>query len=223
MFADVATGWEQAARRPTAQAMRAIDAGSTPENFRFRGESFAVQAMEALPPDEYPTIVELGAGAGRVTRWLAGYKRIYAVDIAPAMVSWLTRLCGDGTLDPEIVMPVLGNGTNVDHIVPVDGVYTSLVLMHNTRPAVHAIFEGFHRVLRAGGRVAFQLPVYETPVEASRWNQVAQWTETEVLDLAAATGFDPVVVHSNPGNYVKGRRETIGAHHWDLHIFDKEQ
>lgn len=215
MFAEVRRGWELAAQQPDAH--RFIDAGSTSESFPLRGEAFAAQAMEALPPGEFPTIIELGAGGGRVTRWLTGYKQIYAVDIAPSMVAWLKRLCVEGVLDGNVVVPVEGDGTNLE-LGEVDGAYSSLVLMHNSRAAVHAIFEGLRPLVR---RVAFQLPVYERAVYTTGWNQVAQWTEPEVAALADATGFVPVVIHTNPGTYARGRRDTVGPRHWDLHIFDR--
>ena len=225
-FAALRAGWESSARQRPEATMYDVHRESTPATFGKSGEDFAGLCIEALPPADFPKILELGAGPGRVTRWLqeAGYDTIWTVDIAPTMVRWQTRLINEGILDPDIVHPIQGNGTDLaGRIGPLDGVYTSLVLMHNTRPNVEAIFDHLRTLPAPPRRVAFQLPVYSKPIEPDppRWNYVAQWTRDEVIALAGRTGWAATTVWDNPGTYDSRRKaETIGPNHWALHVFD---
>lgn len=223
-FDHVRDGWERSAQQREPDALYDVHRESTPATFGQSGATFAARTLAALPPAHYPTILELGAGPGRVTRWLQDhYQHIYAADIAPSMVQWLQRLKTEGHI-ADNVTPIESNGTDLDDRIPapLDGVYTSLVLMHNPTPAVYAIFEALHDQLHPDhGRIAFQLPVYDRHIEPTKWNYVAQWTRDEVLELADATGYTPRLIYTNPGTYNASRKaETIGPNHFDLHIFD---
>lgn len=221
-FAHVKRGWHQAGRKRMAEAMNDVHRESTPETFYESGRVFADETIEALPPDRYPTIIELGAGLGRVTQYLQHhYDTVYAVDIAPSMAQHLRESIKGGTLNAGHVTVIEDDGTGLaNKITEVDAVYSSLVLMHNTRQGVHAIFDHLFDVIRPNGRIAFQLPVYDRPIEVDIWNHVAQWTFDEVEALAIDHGYIPKLIHTNPGTYTARRKwETIGPHHFDLHIF----
>jgi SAM-dependent methyltransferase len=222
-FAHIRAGWNKAGLQPIEDAMHDVHRESDPESFYDSGEVFAAECVEALPPKTFPRIIELGAGLGRVTRHLQHhYEFVYAVDIAPSMVNHLRNDLYNGNLIEDRVRVVEDNGTTLGPVIakPVDAVYSSLVLMHNTRAGVNAIFEALHRRIRPNGRIAFQLPVYDHPIHVSKWNYVAQWTRDEVEALAADNGYIAKTIHTNPGNYdVRRKWETIGPHHFDLHTF----
>ena len=219
-FAELRDEWERSGRGRPEEMMRNAHVESTPATFGHTGVDFANLTRKALPPRKYPTIIELGCGPARVTRWLGAYQRVYAVDIAPVFAEFIGRLQAEGELSN--VVALTGNGTDLPIDAPVDGAYSSLVLMHNRREDVRAIFTALHELLRPGGRVAFQLPVYEVPFVGANWRQVSQWTEAEVIALAEATGYTPTKVWTNPGFYrARDPLHPPGPNHWALHLFDR--
>lgn len=221
-FPELQAKWDESGRGRPEAMMKSVHMESTPATFGRSGIDFAELTTEALPPFDFPVILELGCGPGRVTRWLApSYKKVYAVDIAPVFREFLERLQAAGELAPNVV-PMTGNGTDLIIDEPLDGIYTSLVLMHNTREDVEAIFHAFYDLLRPGGRVAFQLPVYDFKVVGGNWRQVSQWTLEEVDALAEVSGFYATRVMGNKGRYVfKDPKNPPGPNHFALHIFTK--
>lgn len=208
-FTELRAKWDESGR-----AHKDEDVFPTVATWGRTGKDFAALTVAALPPTCYPSIVEFGCGPGRVTRWLAKYyQHVFAVDIAPVMADRVNAL---GLAN---VTTITDDGTGlVAGTHEVDAVYSSLVLMHNRREDVQRIFTEFRRIVRVGGRVAFQMPCYEAHYEPLSWRQVAQWTQPELIALAEATGFTPTRIWANAGRYV--RQQSIGPYHFELHIFD---
>lgn len=215
-FTELRREWDRSGRQRTEAMMHDVHRESTPATWGRSGQDFAALTVAALPPERFPRIVELGCGPGRVTHWLARrYEHVYAVDIAPVMLDHVEDGKRAGRIGRNVTT-ACSDGTALD--ADATGVYSSLVLMHNRRPDVRAIMAALRSVVGDSGRVAFQMPCYQYPVEPTSWRHVAQWTRAELEALAADTGFTAAEIHENPGRYVHGR--PPGPHHFDLHIFD---
>jgi ubiquinone/menaquinone biosynthesis C-methylase UbiE len=151
---DSKTWWNRAARE---DARWYIATASDPFFERGRRDTDELVAFCGLQPSKDKILLEIGAGAGRMTRRFAElYGRVIAVDVSDEML----RL-GRGNL-PGVgnVEWVLGSGVDLD-VVPdrsVDEVFSYITLQHVPNPAVVLRYlEEAGRVLRPGGLGALQV------------------------------------------------------------------
>lgn len=159
--------------------------------------------FETLPPDVFwevlgapaqaRTIVEIGAGTGLFAVQFAHRAPeavVYAVDIEPVMVEWMTEHrpeVGEGR-----VVPLLGQETTV----PLDSSAADVVYMinlHHELASPAASYAEALRLLRSGGRLML---ADWAPGESPRGpSQAVRVPASVVADLLRDTGFDEVVVH----------------------------
>ena len=110
-----------------------------------------------LQPSKDKTLLEIGAGAGRMThRFAELYGRVIALDVSEEML----RLGHGNLAGVRNVEWVLGSGVNLD-VIPndwVDDVFSYITLQHvPTSAAVLRYLEEAGRVLRPGGQGALQV------------------------------------------------------------------
>jgi SAM-dependent methyltransferase len=146
-------------------------------------------------------VLEIGCGAGRVTRAFAGFfGYVYAVDISREMVRQ-ARKAVTGFPNVHIFQ---NNGTDLsvvrDHWwnrlgigrVTVDFAFSCLVFQHiPSRDIIENYVREAGRLLRPGGLFKFQIqgcPVPESEIEGS-WVGVS-FSEEEAREMAARTGFE---------------------------------
>jgi ubiquinone/menaquinone biosynthesis C-methylase UbiE len=107
-------------------------------------------------PDLGGTCVEIGCGAGRITRALASdFDRVVALDVSPDMLE-RTRSVAPEHVEPTLVeepaIPLADDGA--------DGVFSVHVLQHLDRfEAVRAYLAEARRVLRPEGSLMVHVPV----------------------------------------------------------------
>jgi SAM-dependent methyltransferase len=118
-------------------------------------EAFAKELGIAFSPDD--RVVEIGCGAGRLTRAMAARTReVVAIDVSAEMLSRAREL-NDGL---ENVEWLHGDGTSLGGVADgsADAVFSHVVFQHIPDPAVTLGYvHEMGRVLRPGGWAAFQI------------------------------------------------------------------
>jgi SAM-dependent methyltransferase len=134
-----------------------IATASEPFLERGRRDTDELVAFCGLQPSKDKTLLEIGAGAGRMThRFAELYERVIALDVSDEMLQ-LGRgnLAGVGNVEW-----VLGSGADLD-VVPdssVDDVFSYITLQHvPSTAAVLRYLEEAGRVLRPGGQGGLQV------------------------------------------------------------------
>jgi len=145
-------------------------------------------------------VLEIGCGAGRITRALAGFfGEVYAVDISREMVRQARRavdgfpnthvLCNNGK-DLSVVRRWwhrLGIGS-----LQLDFAFSCLVFQHiPNRDVIESYVRDVNRLLRPGALFKFQVqghPQVEAGPEDS-WNGVS-FTERDAREMAGRCGFE---------------------------------
>ena len=125
------------------------------------------------------TVLELGCGAGRMTRSFAQrFERVIAVDVSAEMLSRAQAL-HDGSRSIEWRR---GNGTNLSGVPEgsVDFVFSYLVLQHLPEESlVHSNIREMLRVLSSGGACLFQFN--GSPEKSMNWKGRAAWALVDAL------------------------------------------
>ncbi len=125
-------------------------------------------------------LLELGCGNGRQTRYLSDiFKEVIAVDFSPTMIKQCQNRCQN-----KNIKYITNNGLDIK-VVPnnsVDAVYTFIVLQHCTQNVVKGYIKEVNRVLKKDGIFVFQLPIYDKHYEPIHFGDVANWTETELMN-----------------------------------------
>jgi len=132
---------------------------TAPDPFFDRGrrDTDELVAFCGLEPSKNKTLLEIGAGVGRMTRRFAQlYGRVIALDVADELL----RLGRSNLIGVENIERVLGSGADLD-VVPdrsVDDLFSYITLQHV--PSVAAVLrylQDASRVLRLGGQGALQV------------------------------------------------------------------
>jgi SAM-dependent methyltransferase len=134
-----------------------IATASDPFFERGRRDTDELVAFCGLQPCKDKTLLEIGAGAGRMThRFAELYGRVIALDVSEEML----RLGRGNLAGVSNVEWLLGSGADLDVLADrsVDDVFSYITLQHvPTSAAVLRYLEEAGRVLRPGGRGALQL------------------------------------------------------------------
>jgi len=95
------------------------------------------------------TVVEIGPGGGRWTRYMTGCRKVYAVDVSREMLDELAR-----SFRHPFLVPVLGGGTDLAGVPDgcADLVWSYDVFVHLELDAIRAYLKEMWRVLRRGGQ-----------------------------------------------------------------------
>lgn len=137
------------------------------------------------------TVLEIGCGAGRVTRALSQtFGQVYGVDISGEMVRQATAALADR---PHVHI-VQNNGKDLSVLGKnrFDFAFSSIVFQHiPSREVIESYVRDVHRLLRPGRLFKFQVQGSEV-VEASpedTWLGVA-FSAREVAEMAERCGFE---------------------------------
>jgi SAM-dependent methyltransferase len=151
---DAKAWWNRAAQE---DAKWYIATASEPFFERGRRDTDELVGFCGLQPSKDKTLLEIGAGAGRMTHRFADlYGRVIALDVSDEML-----LLGHSNLaDVDNVEWVLGSGADLA-VIPnrsVDDVFSYITLQHvPSTAAVLRYLEEAGRVLRPGGQGALQV------------------------------------------------------------------
>jgi ubiquinone/menaquinone biosynthesis C-methylase UbiE len=137
------------------EAMDQILNVSDPETFEAAGRNDAERLRSFIEPTD--TVVDLGCGIGRVTRYVAPLCReIWAIDVSETML----RFARERLAELPNVHFLLGRGTALPEIdtASVDFAYSLLTLQHVEREHAFRLLRELRRVLRDGGCAYLTFP-----------------------------------------------------------------
>src|ERR1700686_3533733 len=201
--------WDQRARDNARYYVNTATPDWTDEEFFASGERTVAEEIltdmgnicQGKPPSEM-RVLEIGCGAGRVTRALAKlFGEVHAVDVSGEMV----RLAGLALREYPKAFVYQNNGQDLA-VVPsleFDFAFSSIVFQHiPSREIIENYVHEVHRLLRAGALFKFQVQgdsTIETRPDDT-WLGVP-FSERQAVDMAYRCGFDPRYRHGAGGQY----------------------
>ncbi|MEP6539948.1 MAG: methyltransferase domain-containing protein [Bryobacteraceae bacterium] len=137
-------------------------------------------------------VLEIGCGAGRVTRALAGvFGEIHAVDVSGEMVA----RAGMALADRPNAHVYQNNGKDLS-VIPgedYDFAFSTIVFQHiPSREVIYSYVREVHRLLRPGALFKFQVQGDSSLTTAAddTWLGVA-FSDEDAVAMAVACGFEP--------------------------------
>jgi cyclopropane fatty-acyl-phospholipid synthase-like methyltransferase len=191
--------WDQRARENARHYVNTGNTDWTDEEFFASGEKTVAEEIltdmtnicQGKAPGEM-RVLEIGCGAGRVTRALARlFGEVHAVDVSSEMV----RLASEALQEYPKASLYQNNGKDLT-VVPdlqFDFAFSSIVFQHiPSRDIIENYVREVHRLLRPGALFKFQvqgnLRVRSRPDDT--WLG-APFSERQAIDMAYRCGFDP--------------------------------
>jgi ubiquinone/menaquinone biosynthesis C-methylase UbiE len=180
------------------EAMDQILNNPNPDEFEAAGRRDAHVLGALIQPSD--TVLDLGCGIGRVTRYVAPLCReIWAVDASETMLGFARRRLSDV---PNVRF-VLGRGTSLPDVSSesIDLAYSLLTLQHVEREHAFLLLRELRRVLRPGGLAHLTFPNllsdeylraflhYADSDEVRNPARARFYTPEEVRRLLPAAGF----------------------------------
>jgi len=177
-----------------------------PEEFEAAGRRDAATIGRLIEPTD--TVLDLGCGIGRVTRYVAPLCReIWAVDASETMLDYAKERLGSL---PNIRF-VQGAGTSLPGVPSesVDVVYSLLTLQHVEREHAFLLLRELRRILKPDGRAFLTFPnllsdtylqaflYYVDHDEVDNRARARFYTPEEVARLLPAAGFEVESIEAN--------------------------
>jgi len=137
------------------EAMDQILNVTDPEAFEAAGRYDGERLTPFIEPTD--TVLDLGCGIGRVTRYVAPLCReVWAVDVSETML----RFARERLAERQNVHFVLGRGTALPELETgsIDFAYSLLTLQHVEREHAFKLLRELRRVIRDGGRAFLTFP-----------------------------------------------------------------
>lgn len=191
--------WDFRARENARYYVNTANTNWTDEEFFASGETTVAEEiltdMENICQGKLPAqmrVLEIGCGAGRVTRALARlFGEVHAVDVSGEMV----RLARAALRDFPKAFVYQNNGRDLTVVpeVEFDFAFSSIVFQHiPSREIIENYVREVHRLLRPGALFKFQVQG-DTTIKSRRddtWVGVP-FSEKQAKDMALRCGFDP--------------------------------
>lgn len=148
-------------------------------------------------------VLEIGCGAGRVTRALAGlFGEVHGVDVSGEMVA----RAAEALKDRPNAKVYQNNGTDLSVIPddkPFDFAFSTIVFQHiPSREVIENYVREVHRLLRPGALFKFQVQGDATVASKpdDTWLGVP-FSEQDATEMAHRCGFEPRYRHGAGGQY----------------------
>jgi ubiquinone/menaquinone biosynthesis C-methylase UbiE len=201
--------WDERARENARYYVNTATTQWTDEEFFDSGERTVAEQIlndminicQGKDPKQM-RVLEIGCGAGRVTRALARvFGEVYAIDISGEMVRQ-ARLALAATPNAHVFQ---NNGTDLRVLgdIQVDFAFSCIVFQHiPSREVIENYVGEVHRLLRPGGLFKFQVQGDATIETApdDTWLGVP-FSDEEAVAMAARTGFEPRYRHGAGDQY----------------------
>ncbi len=201
--------WDQRARENARHYVNTANTAWTDEEFFATGERTVAEEIltdmgnicQGKEPGEM-RVLEIGCGAGRVTRALAKlFGEVHAVDVSGEMV----RLATEAVRDFPKASVYQNNGKDLT-VVPnlqFDFAFSTIVFQHiPSREIIENYVAEVQRLLRPGALFKFQVQgdsTLETKPDDT-WLG-APFSERQAVDMAFRCGFDPRYRHGAGEQY----------------------
>lgn len=201
--------WDSRARENARYYVATGKEKWTDEEFFLSGqravEEQILNDMENICQDKSPSdmsIIEIGCGAGRITRALASlFGEVHAVDVSGEMVAQARAALQD---KPNAFI-YQNNGKDLT-VLPdrlYDFAFSMIVFQHiPSREVIYSYVREVFRLLKPGGLFKFQVQgsaQYE-PQPGDTWLGVP-FTDKDAVDMAHACGFEPRYRHGAGDQY----------------------
>lgn len=200
--------WDERARENARYYVNTEREDWTDEDFFASGERTVAEEIltdminicQGKDPREM-RVLEIGCGAGRVTRALARlFGTVYGVDISGEMIAQAQRALADYPnahlyQNSGADLAVLGE-------VEIDFAFSSIVFQHiPSREVIGNYVREVHRLMRPGGLFKFQVqgvPAVESQLDS--WLGVS-FSDAQAVELAERSGFEPRYRHGAGNQY----------------------
>lgn len=201
--------WDQRARENARHYVNTASTQWTDEEFFSSGETTVAEEiltdMGNICQGKQPSamrVLEIGCGAGRVTRALAKlFGEVHAVDVSGEMVRQATEALRG--FPNAFVYQNDGKDLAVVPDRVFDFAFSSIVFQHiPSREIIENYVREVHRLLRPGALFKFQVQgdsTLETQPDDT-WLGVP-FSERQAVDMAYRCGFDPRYRHGAGGQY----------------------
>jgi SAM-dependent methyltransferase len=205
----MAQDWDERARENARYYVATGNDNWTEEEFFASGEQAVAEQIlndmtnicQGKDPKQM-RIIEIGCGAGRVTRALAGiFGEVHGVDVSGEMVS----LARQATAGKPNAFVYRNNGQDLTVLPPgpYDFAFSTIVFQHiPSRDVIYSYVRDVHRLLRPGGLFKFQVQgdaTIETTPEDT-WLGVP-FSDEDAVRMAKECGFEPRHRHGAGGQY----------------------
>jgi ubiquinone/menaquinone biosynthesis C-methylase UbiE len=147
-------------------------------------------------------VLEIGCGAGRVTRALSNlFGEVYAADVSAEMAAQARRALADR----ENAHVFQNNGMDLSDLPldrPFDFAFSGIVFQHiPSREVIENYVREVNRLLRPGALFKFQVQGVPLAVDPSdTWHGVG-FTDEQAVEMAARNGFEPRYRHGAGQQY----------------------
>ena len=191
--------WDQRARENARHFVDTANEDWTDEEFFASGEKTVAEEIltdlgnicQGKVPGEM-RVLEIGCGAGRVTRALARFfGEVHAVDVSGEMV----RLAKLALQDHPNAPVYQNNGKDLTVVpeIPFDFAFSSIVFQHiPSREIIENYVREVHRLLRPGALFKFQVQgAMMGPTRPDDTWLGVPFSERQASDMAFRCGFDP--------------------------------
>jgi SAM-dependent methyltransferase len=201
--------WDQRARENARHYVNTANTQWTDDEFFASGERTVAEEIltdlgnvcQGKPPAGM-RVLEIGCGAGRVTRALAKFfGEVHAVDVSGEMI----RQAAEALSGHSNAFVYQNNGKDLA-VVPereFDFAFSSIVFQHiPSREVIENYVHEVHRLLRPGALFKFQVQGDSTLQTRpdDTWLGVP-FSERQAVDMAYRCGFDPRYRHGAGGQY----------------------
>jgi SAM-dependent methyltransferase len=201
--------WDQRAKENARYYVNTATMEWTDEEFFASGERTVAEEIltdmgnicQGKPPREM-RVLEIGCGAGRVTRALANlFGEVHGIDVSGEMILQAKRALQDR---PNAFV-YQNNGKDLEVVPPLDFdfAFSSIVFQHiPSRDIIENYVREVQRLLRPGALFKFQVQgdsSLETKPDDT-WLGVP-FSERQAVDMAFRCGFEPRYRHGAGGQY----------------------
>lgn len=195
----------RASARGDARSYAIHPSGSNERDYRASGRAAALDVVRLVAEygGEPNVVVDYGCGDGRVAHELARIEpawRVVGLDASPEMIDAFDAR-GD-TIGSSAVGAVWHTG--LDDAPPVEGVdvvYVYAVLIHHGWADGAAIIARLASVVRPGGLVLVDAPLYESARERTNAYDVTTWTRPTFTAAAARAECEVVAAVVDDGEF----------------------
>ena len=201
--------WDQRARENARYYVNTANNQWTDDDFFASGERTVAEEILTdlgnICQGKLPNtmrILEIGCGAGRVTRALARlFGEVHAVDVSVEMIRQARQALRD---NPNVFL-YQNNGQDLASLpaLEFDFAFSSIVFQHiPSREIIENYVREVHRLLRPGALFKFQVQGDSTlqTEPDDTWLGVP-FSERQAVDMAYRCGFDPRYRHGAGGQY----------------------